>query len=578
MSFTTSINLYTRLFKNLTPYKFVFILTILGVLITGASEAAIYKFIAPTLFDKGLIEKNMAFLKMAPFYVLMIFIARGIGHFLAKYFMAYIGRSTVRDQRVKMLSHMLYIPVAFFDKHTTGELISKINYDAEQVAMALSDAVLELFKGSVTVIFILAVMFSISWKITSIVLIVAPIMVVYFQAISKRIRRYSLKVQNTMGDMTHVVGEVIKAHKIIRIFQGASLELDRIHKVTDDNRKQEIKAALVVACGEPVMQFIAAIAIAMLIYLVTLKSLAITPGNVVGLFTAMFGLIRPIKYITQVNNVLQKGIAAAQSIYKLLDEPLEKDQGTKFLKRAKGEIHIEKVKFAYNEKTVLNDISLNIAPGETVALVGRSGGGKTTLVSLLPRFYELQDGKILLDGIDIRDINLKNLREQIAIVTQQVVLFNDTVANNIAYGAKRNTAREEIIKAAEAAYAMEFIARLPQGLDTIIGQDGALLSGGQRQRLAIARAILKDAPILILDEATSSLDTESERYIQKALDNVMSKRTTIIIAHRLSTIKKADKILVLEDGNIIEHGTHIELMQKKSRYMQLQKIQDIVKV
>lgn len=568
---------YVRLFKTALAYKLAFVLAMIGVLIASSGEAAIYKYIAPTLFDEGVIARNPGFLTIAPWYILLAFMVRGVGDCLGKYFMAYVGRSTVRDQRVKMLQHMLYLPIAFFEQTTTGALISKINYDAEQVAQALSDAVLELFKGIATIILLIAVMLSISWQLTLIVGAIAPIVSLYFKYISKHVRRYSKRVQHTMAQVTNVTNEVVQAPREIRIFQGAGYETARITEVTDNNRRQEIKVALVVALSEPIMQFIGAIALAVLVYIATLSYLPITPGEFIGLFGAMFGLIRPIKQITQVNNILQRGVAAAQSIHELLDEPIEQDQGQRILTQVKGELIFDKVSFAYtqdkNAPSILKNISFRANPGEVIAIVGTSGSGKTTLAALLPRFYNCQHGQILLDGYNINDIKLTNLRQHIAIVSQEVVLFNDTVANNIAYGAMRNSTRAEIIQAATAANALPFIEQLPQGFDTNIGQNGVLLSGGQRQRLAIARAILKNTVLLILDEATSSLDVESERYIQEALAKLTKGRTTLIIAHRLSTIEHADKILVLERGEIVEFGTPQQLLANNSRYAEFKQAQ-----
>ena len=576
---------YMRLFRSIANYKLAMMIAVVGILITSASEAAIYKFVAPPLFDKGVIAKNPEFLRQAPWYILAVFLIRGIGDFLSKYCMGYVGRNTVKDHRALLLTQLLFVPIAFFDHCTTGELVSKVNYDTEQIATALSNAILDIFKGIATITFLLVVMLSINWQITLTVLIIVPIVGKYLKTISKRMRYYSSKVQNTMGIITHVASEIINGHKEIRAFQGKDVEQERIKTVTIANCYQEIKVVLIIACSEPIMQFICAFVLATLVYLATMNNIHITPGEFIGLFGAVFGLIRPIKQITQVNNILQRGISAAYSIYQLLDEPKEQDTGSKRLIRATGNLIFKQVCFTYSnrnlkktdiriEKATLKNITFEVMPGETVALVGCSGGGKSTLVSLLPRFYEFQKGHILLDGIDIRDITLDSLREQIAIVTQQVVLFNDTIANNITYGLKRHMPYEEIVEAATAAHAMDFIQKLPDGLNTYVGQNGVLLSGGQRQRLAISRAILKDASILILDEATSSLDSESEQHIQAALENVMMQRTTLVIAHRLSTIEKANKILVLENGQVTECGTHQELMCKQdSRYQQLQRSQ-----
>lgn len=572
---TSMLSAFKQLMLSSRVYSKALVCAITGLILTRLAEASIYKYLIPHTLDDGFIAKKAEFLQHMPLMFIGIFFAMGIGEFLSKYCMGYVGRSVVRDYRQQMLAHLLLVPMAYYKKHTIGELISKINYDTEQVASAVSDAVRECLSSIIAIIVLFGVMLSISWQVTLAILVVAPVVGVVLKLLGERMRRYSAKVQQSMGALTHVTAEIITGYQVIRVYEGNRYEQQRINQATEENLKQELRTFLIAGLSSPIMQFIGGVVLVSFIYLVTMESIQLPPGEIFGLIGVLFALIRPLKQISSVNNVFQKGITGVESIQQLLHTPVEINQGNIKIAQSQGEIRFSNVSFAYPdepENLVLQNVNFSIGRGKTVAIVGRSGSGKSSLISLLPRFYAPTQGQIFLDNHDITQVDLLSLRQQFALITQQVILFNDTVANNIAYG-RNNVTMQQIKQAAEIANALEFIEQLPLGFATPIGENGCLLSGGQRQRLAIARAVLKNAPILIMDEATSALDTESELAIKIALDNLMRDRTTLIIAHRLSTVEKADLILVMDQGRIIESGTHEQLITAQGRYAQLQRAQ-----
>lgn len=578
---STSLPIYHRLLKAAAPYWWAFGLGILGNALIATSDACITYYFKP-LIEKGFIERDELFIRWIPLVVITFFMARGAAYFMASYFMTWVGRSVVRDFRQKMIAHLMSLPATFYDQRTTGELLSKINYDTDQVAEAISEAITSAIRGILTTVSLVALMYTLNSRITLLLIISIPILAVYINKISRKMRNHSGQIQITMGRVTHVASEVIGGYKVVRTFGGVEYEKKRFSEAAAANWAQEMKMTSTAASSVAGMQFIGVCALAAFLFLATLNpsnilGTAMTAGTFISMASAILGLLRPIKQVAVVNSTLQRGIAGARSIFALLDEPPELNMGTHRINRVDGEIQFKNVQFRYpiQEKSdrVLKDINFSVNPGETIALVGRSGSGKSTLISLLSRFYNCEIGLITLDGHDINSIYLEDLRRQFAIVTQQVTLFNDTVRNNIAYGDMQGASQDAVLRAAELAHALEFIEKLPQGFNTEIGENGIRLSGGQRQRLAIARAILKDAPILILDEATSSLDTESEYHIQAALETLMQNRTTLVIAHRLSTIEHANKVLVLDDGRIVEFGAHAELIARNGRYATLHRAQ-----
>ena len=570
--------LYLRLVRQVRPYWRVFALGVFGIVVVAATEPALPALLKP-LLDGVFVEKNEAVIRWTPVFIVGLFVIRGLAEYLAQFALNWVGNRLVMDLRGIMFRKLLTLPARYYDDQASGNLISKLTFDVMQVTTAATSVLTVIFKDSLVIVGLLAWMLWLNWKLTLLALVMTPVIVLVVRTISVRLRNTSREVQTQMGDMTQVIQETIEGHRVVKLFGGQDYEQKRFDAQANNVRRQLMRQVAAAAASVPIVQFVAALALAFIVYFATEQSSAaqITVGGFVSFITAMLMLTAPLKRVTSVNEPLQRGLAAAESIFALIDQTSEIDTGSLDPGRARGEIRFEQVRFAYGDdgRVALDGIDLAVAPGETIALVGASGSGKTTLANLVPRFYLPTAGRILLDGRDIAGLKLAGLRANIALVSQDVVLFNDTVAANIAYGAMNVTGHTDIVAAAEAAHAMEFIRQMPQGLNTLVGENGVKLSGGQRQRLAIARALLKNAPVLILDEATSALDTESERHVQAALEVLMRGRTTIVIAHRLSTIEKAHRIVVLDAGRIAEIGAHAELLARGGIYAKLYRNQFI---
>lgn len=568
--------LYRRLISYIKPFWPMVLLGIFANVIYSLIDAGFTYMMRPFL-DKGFINVDIDFIKKVPLVVFLGITLRGLISSVGSYCMTWVARSVIKVLRQSAFAHIVHLPADYYDEATSGQLLSKILYDVEQVAQVSADALTDFVQNTCLVIGLLTVMMIISWQLSLMFLITVPFVGLIVSYTNKRVRRISHKVQKSMGEVTEIASEVIDGYKVVRIFGGEKYETDKFNIATERSRKNDMKVTVSKALNVAGVQFVIALGIALIILASIQLSTVITisAGSFLAIIAAMLQLIKPMKSLTTLNATIQKGLAGAESVFELLDMPIESKLGENYQGRVKGDINFDKVSFAYrNNKPVLKEVSFNIKAGETVALVGHSGSGKTTIASLLPRFYEISEGQITLDAKPLDEWALLSLRKQIALVSQHVTLFNDSLANNIAYGSF-GVSRERIIEAAKCAFADEFISKLPEGYDTQIGENGVLLSGGQRQRIAIARAILKDAPILILDEATSALDTESEYYIQKALESVMQSRTTLIIAHRLSTILRADKIIVLQQGQVVEEGTHEMLLAKNGVYAQFYQVQSL---
>lgn len=572
----SSKQLYLRLLRYILPYWRVFTLSILSTIAVAATEPALPALLKPML-DGSFVSRDQTLIKLIPLLLVGLFLLRGIFTFISNYAVNWVSTRLVMDLRNLMFHKLITLPTPYYDNASSGSVIANVAFNVNQVTSAGTNVITVLVRDSFTILGLLGWMLYINWKLTLIALVMGPLIALTVSLFSGRLREMSRSLQNSMGDITHVLDETLDGHKVVKIFGGQDYERRRFHEAANRNRLFSMKYTIAAGANVPLVQLLAAIALALIVYIATLQSSAnqTTVGGFVSFITAMLMLLAPIKRLTGISESLQKGLAAAEIVFDLLDKESEPDNGTQEIARARGALELQNICLRYEENTawVLKDISLKIAPGETVALVGQSGSGKTSLVNLIPRFYHPTSGRILLDGCDIETIRLANLRDNIAFVSQDVVLFNDTIAANIAYGRQARATEAEIAAAAEAAHAMEFIREMPEGLQTLVGENGIKLSGGQRQRLAIARAILKNAPILILDEATSALDTQSERHVQAALENLMQNRTTIVIAHRLSTIEKADRIVVMQKGQIEEIGSHSELLEKNGIYANLYHIQ-----
>jgi len=569
--------LYFRLLRYLLPYRKEFLFSLLGTAAYAATEPAMPALMKP-LLDETFVAKNAETLVTLPLLLLLLFVVRGVASFVSGYGMAWVSTRLVTDLRQEMFNKLQTLPVPYFDNHSSGNIISKHTYNVSRVMAAATDVVVSLVKDSLAIVGLLAYALYINWQLSLIVFLIAPPTALVIRYFSQRMRKLSRSLQDSVGDLTRVLQEAINGTREVRIFGGEQYEKNRFQHINNWIRRYNMKVAAASQINVPVVQILTVTALSIVVYFAAAQSQTgeITVGEFVSLITALALLSAPIKRLTKVNVQLQSGLAAAETVFSLLDENPEIDTGTATIDRARGNIEFQDVCYTHagSEKQVLHDINLRITAGETIALVGPSGGGKTTLASMLPRFYNPSSGRILLDGMDTQDLTLASLRQQIAYVGQHIILFNETIAANISYGAQgRQVSEQELIDAATRAHALEFIEKLPEGFNTLTGENGVRLSAGQRQRLAIARALIKDAPILVLDEATSALDTESEKVVQAALDTLRSGRTSLVIAHRLSTIENADRILSMQDGRIVEEGTHSELIQRNGVYARLYKAQ-----
>ncbi|MDA0109122.1 lipid A ABC transporter ATP-binding protein/permease MsbA [Vibrio sp. La 4.2.2] len=572
----TTLQTFKRLWTYIREYKAGLVVAVIALVINAAADTYMLSLLKP-LLDEGFGDVESNFLKVLPFIILGMMFIRGTSGFVSTYCLSWVSGKVVMELRRKIFSHFMHMPVSFFDKESTGGLLSRITYDSEQVAGATSRSLVSIVREGASIMGLLILMFWSSWQLSLVLFAVAPVVAWAISFVSKRFRKISRNMQTSMGHMTTSAEQMLKGHKVVLSYGGQQVEKERFDQMSNQMRQQTMKMVAASAVANPVIQMIASLALVAVLYLASFDEIReqLTAGTFTVIFSAMFSLMRPLKALTGVTAEFQRGMAASQTLFGLMDLDTERDTGKVELSKVKGDIKVNDITFTYQgtEKPALRHVSFDLPAGKTIALVGRSGSGKSTIANLFTRFYDVDSGHIELDGHKIDDIKLTNLRKHFGLVSQNVHLFNDTIANNIAYATDGIYSREQIEHAAKLAHAMEFINGLDNGLDTVIGENGASLSGGQRQRLAIARALLRDAPVLILDEATSALDTESERAIQSALDELQKDKTVLVIAHRLSTIEEADEILVVDDGEIIERGDHNTLLAHKGAYAQLHKIQ-----
>ncbi|OCL22213.1 lipid A export permease/ATP-binding protein MsbA [Gilliamella sp. wkB72] len=564
---------FSKLWPYIAKHKLILLLSIILLVISAFADTSLIGMLQP-LLDKGFVENDQQFLIMAPFYIFGLVLLRGVANYGYSFFLSFISTKIVLKIRQQLFNHFVDAPVSFYDKNSTGRLLSRITYDTDQVASSSSDALITIVRESAFICGLFYTMFINSWELSLSLIIITPIVIGLITFISVKFRKLAKNMQNSMGGVTMSVEQMLKGHREIILFGAQDEESKNFNKVNNKFRRDGMRLVSISALSTPIVQLIISFAIAFVLLMASNPDLNITPGQFTVVFSSLVALMQPIKSLTSVNADFQKGMAACQTLFAIFEQPIEKDDGKINIQRVQGAIEFKNVSFTYEsrQEPALQNISFSVEPCKTIALVGRSGSGKSTIASLLTRFYDISNGEILIDNHNIQDLTLSCLRNQIGLVSQNVHLFNDTVANNIAYGRVGDYSQEQIEEAAKQAYAYDFIMGLENGFETIVGESGVLLSGGQRQRIAIARALLRNTPILILDEATSALDTESEQAIQKALDDLQKGRTSLVIAHRLSTIENADKILVIDSGKIIEQGTHKELLSLNGLYADLYQI------
>jgi len=570
------VEVYRRLWRYVVPYWVMAIAAVVAMTAAAGVEATLIILLKP-LTDQTLVEHNLETARWMPWAFIGIFILRGVAGYTSEYCLGWIGRSVISSLRRDVFGKFLTLPTRFFESQSIGPLLSRMTYNAEMVAEAGANVITVMVRDLLTVVACTGVMLWHSVRLTAFVAIVVPLIAIVVRILSKAFRRYSGRIQDSIGDVTRVSEEVLRGNRVVKVFGGHDYEKNRIVEADESNRKQNMKLIGARSLGVAVTQVLFAFGIAGVIYVAGKEAAMgqLSPGTFISFIGAMILMLQPLRRLTNLNASLQRGITAADSLFAVIDEDDELDTGTFRKDRVDGTVEFKNISFSYGRENapILTDLSLRVEAGKTLAIVGHSGSGKSTLVSLLPRFYDVDAGSILLDDTPIEEYTLQNLRDNLSLVTQDVVLFNDTIANNLAYGQLRKRSRADLLQAAEAAHIIEFIKDMPEGLETMVGDSGVLLSGGQRQRIAIGRALLKDAPVLILDEATSSLDTQSERHIQDALHQLMKDRTTLVIAHRLSTVEGADRIIVLDKGSIVESGTHRELIEHDGLYANLYRMQ-----
>jgi len=568
--------IYGRLWQYVTPHKLIGFIAVVGMAVTAFVEAGLVYLLQP-LLDETLVAKQVESGRWIPVAFMGIFILRGLSGFATEASLGWIGRSVISDLRRQVFNKFLTLPIKFFDSQAAGPLLTKLTYNVEMVAESVTSVVTIAVRDTLTVIAAFGVMLWHSPFLTVFVAVLFPVVAVLVWLLGIAFRRYSSRIQDSVGEVTQVTDEIIRGNSVVKAFGGYEYERDRLAEVDERNRKQNLKLIRVRSMGVAVTQVVFGIGIALVIYMAGRQSIEgiLSPGQFISFFSAMMLMLQPVRRITNVNATLQRGVAGADSLFSIMDEKDEEESGTLEVERVRGDVRFDAIRFSYGDEdgNVIDNLSVSIGAGKTLAIVGHSGSGKSTLASLLSRFYELDSGDILIDEVSIRDYTLNSLRSNISLVSQDVVLFNDTIRNNLAYGQLKSRSDEELMAAAEAAHIVDFVNELPDGLETTVGDRGVLLSGGQRQRIAIGRALLKNAPVLILDEATSALDTLSERRIQEALNVLMKDRTTLVIAHRLSTVEKADHIIVLDAGKIVESGTHAELLAVDGHYAALYRMQ-----